>query len=158
MDKLTEETKNDVESLLDEYIVKKLDVSSELKSVEDALGDLTYNIDKIKKTLTGKISSVEDEISDEKSLLENSFKLVENNIKKNIEILENGINKVVKIECNLDDIGKNFNERFSDIEKRLNQNKVASKINKILLICFGTISVISFGILVLLFFYQFKII
>lgn len=158
MDNLTEETKNDVESLLDEYIVKKLDVSSELKSVEDALGDLTYNIDKIKKTLTGKISSVEDEISDEKSLLENSFKLVENNIKKNIEILENGINKVVKIECNLDNIGKNLNERFSDIEKRLNQNTAASKINKILLICFGTISVISFGILVLLFFNQFKII
>lgn len=155
MDNFTEETKNEVESLLDEFIVKKLNVTPELKNVEDALENLTYNIDKIKKTLSGKISSVEDEINEEKSLLEDSFEKLENNINKNIDILGSGIKK---IECNINDIVKNLNVRFTEIEKKLDQNKIVNKINKILLISFGTITVISFVILVVLLLKQFNLI
>ena len=127
-DNLTKETVNDIATLLNDYVVDKLDNSSELKKISESIELLDDNMkDRIKK-LSNICGNIDDYCSDIKNSIEDA-----NNETKKYNVY---ISKI--------------NDRFSSIETKIDNYEEKRKASKILI--FGTINFISLLLFIIIIF------
>lgn len=145
MDKMSEDSVSDIETLLDDYVVKKLDVSSELKKIvensEAFEKDLIIKI----KNLSSAIINIDDSLTDIKTSIEDASY----DFEKDINVLKGLIeNKIKQNEDSVKSLEMSIKEKFDSLENEVLSIVKENKFIKILTIIFASINILSLVIIV----------
>lgn len=145
MDKMSEDSVSDIETLLDDYVVKKLDVSSELKKIvensEAFEKDLIIKI----KNLSSAIINIDDSLTDIKTSIEDASY----DFEKDINVLKGLIeNKIKQNEDSVKSLEISIKEKFDSLENEVLSIVKENKFIKILTIIIASINILSLVIIV----------
>lgn len=143
MENLTENTLNDIESVLDDYVVKKLDQSKYFKELGESFEEEFNNSNEQLKKINASISNSADEIKEKiedkfeeqnDSLLER-FRKVDEKSASNLKILQDSLDdkfnnsseQLEKFNSNVSNLSDKIQNRIED--KFSNANDLLQKIN-----------------------------
>lgn len=145
MDKMSEDSVRDIETLLDEYVVKKLDVASDLKQILEHIENFREdNFRKIKELSSNLNTLVDDVASINKSIDD-----ITDDLKTEIQMQKSIENSVKKNGDSIKALELSVKEKMALIESEIASNKKENKVIKILAFVIGSINILILGITII---------